>query len=118
VTANVAFAILVVAFGAGTVAFGWWTVPVIGLIWGVLTPSRTKSGIYAALGAALSWALLMVWTATQGPVWALARRISALFGTPSILFFLLPPILAALLAGSAALVAGSLTPPDVGKSKK
>lgn len=115
---NVIFALLVAAFGAGTVVFGWWTVPVIGLIWGAIAPSRIRSGLYAALGAGVAWALLLSWTATQGPVGALARRISPIFSAPTILFFVIPPLLAALLAGSASVVAGAVTPPALRKSKK
>jgi len=112
---SIGFAVLVIGFGAGTVLFGWWTVPVVGLIWGGITRSRLKSGAYAALGAALAWSLLLLWTATQGHVMTLAGRVGAVFGIPAGVFVALPPLLAALLGGSAALVAGSLTPP---KQKK
>lgn len=115
---NVVFALLVAAFGAGTALFGWWTVPIIGLVWGTVAPSRIRSGMYAALGAGVAWALLLTWTATQGPVGALAARISPIFNAPTILFFLIPPLLAALLAGSASVVAGAITPPAMRKSKK
>ncbi len=114
---NVAFAVLVVAFGAGTVMFGWWTIPLIGLIWGVIAPSKLQTGATAAMAAALSWGLLLSWTATQGPVGALARRVGSIFGVPSVAFFGITLTLAAVLAGSATLVAGALTPSRVQKTK-
>ena len=114
---NVAFAVLVLAFGTGTVVFGWWTVPVIGLIWGVIAPSRVQAGVAAAIAAALSWGLLLSWTATQGPIGTLARSVGGIFGVPTLAFFGITLVFAALLAGSAALVAGALTPRRISKSK-
>lgn len=107
---NIVFAVLVVAFGAGTLLVGWWTVPIIALVWGGLAPSRMRAGVSAAVAAVLSWALLLGWMATQGSVVSVAGRVGAIYGVPGIAFFAITLAFVALLAGSAALVAGALTP--------
>jgi len=103
--------------GAGTAALGWWTLPVIALVWGVIAPSRIQAGVTAAVAAMLSWSLLLAWTATQGPIGTLARRVGGIFGVPGIAFIAITIVFAAVLAGSGALVAGALTPPRVAKKK-
>ena len=115
---HIAFATLVLAFGAGTATFGWLAIPAIALVWGVIAPSRLQAGVSAAVAAALSWALLLGWTATQGPVGTLARRVGGIFGVPAVVFFGMTLVFAALLAGSAALAAGALTPPRKSQTKQ
>lgn len=79
--------LLALAFGLGTYAFGWWAVPTIGLVWGVMSGAAARGAVRAGIAAALAWIVLLVAAglvhaavfpfggrlaaAMQVPVWAL-----------------------------------------------
>lgn len=98
---ELAFFILTLAFTAGTVALGWWMVPVVAGVWGVL---KVVDGpvVPAAGCAAVSWTLLLLWTRMQGPVGALTRQVAGAFGLPGFALFVLAVVFAAVLAAAAA----------------
>lgn len=97
------------AFAAGTVAGGWWAVPVIGLVWGFFAHAR-RPGLRAAAAAGLAWAVLLAWTATQGPVGQVARRIGGVFLLPGPALMALAVVFAMALAGTAAVVGRAAGP--------
>ena len=104
--------LLAVAFALATAAFGWWTVPLLGAVWGGVASPGTRPASTAGAAACLGWVLLLAWTATQGPVWVLAQRVGGVMALPGWLFAVLTVAFAALLAGSAAgLVFGVLRRP-------
>ena len=86
-----------VLMGAGTVALGWWTVPLVAGLWGL----RGRAAD-AALAGLVAWSALLAAQATRAPLGALLDRLSTLFGIPGWLLVALTPIFAALLAWSAA----------------
>ena len=70
-------ALLTLAFGLATYAFGWWGVPVTGVIWGVITGRRPRTALRAAAGAAIAWALLLAAPALGGaPTASFAARLA------------------------------------------
>ncbi len=105
---TVALALLTVAFVAGTVMFGWWAIPVLGLLWGVWWESPIRSGLAAATSAMVSWGVLLGWSATQGPIGALSAKVAGVMGIPSLGLFAVAIALAGVLAGSGAVFSGSV----------
>jgi hypothetical protein len=86
--------LLATAFALGTIAFGWWAVPAVAALWGLIAgPGRRNAGT-AAIAAAVAWAVLLVAPALRGaptatfvvhlartmsvPVWALLTAELAL----------------------------------------
>ena len=84
-----------------TVIAGWWSVPVLGAIWGVIARRERGAGWTAALAAGIAWTSLLLWTALRGSVAALAAQVGGLVGAPGFVLVLMPVGLAMLLAGCA-----------------
>ena len=93
-----AFAVLT---AAGTIAAGWWTVPVLAALWVRVLPSDRKPGT-AILGAAAGWGALVGLGWLQGHVPALAHMLSSTLGLPSWGFLAATLLFPTLLAGAAA----------------
>ena len=93
-----AFAVLT---AAGTVAAGWWIVPILAALWVRVLPSDRKPAT-AVVGAALGWGALMALGWLQGHVPALAHTLSSTFGLPPWGFLAATLLFPALLAGAAA----------------
>ena len=98
--------LLVAAFGLATALLGWWTVPVLGALWG-LAATGGRLWLGAALAAAAAWAVLLTLTALAGPVGELAVKLGGVMGVPGVFLVLLTLLFPALLAGSAAELAAS-----------
>jgi hypothetical protein len=95
---------------AATVIAGWWTVPVLAAVW-VRVASRSRAAVRSCiLGAALGWALLLGWTALNGPVDLLARRAGGVLELPGWGLLVATLLFPALLAGAAARVARPAPP--------
>jgi len=92
----------------GTMLLGWWCVPIVGMASGLLCRTSRAAVVEAAGGAALGWAAILAGSALSGPIWVVAQRVGPVFGLPAAGFVALPLMFPALLAGSAALVAGEL----------
>jgi hypothetical protein len=86
----------------GTVAFGWWAVPMLGAIWGTIVRVTDRPAFIAAGAAALGWILLLAWTTSQGPVAQVATMIGGAVGLPGALLYVVAILFAAVLAGAAA----------------
>jgi hypothetical protein len=95
-----AFAVLT---AAGTVAAGWWTVPILAAIWVRVLPSDRRPGT-AIVGAAVGWGALVALGWLHGHIPALARTLSAALGLPAWGFLTATVLFPALLAGAAALL--------------
>ncbi len=99
-------AILALAFALATYAVGWWSVPVLGAVWGVVTPGGGRAGRTAALAAAAGWVLLLGWIGVRGPVLAVADVVGRILALPAPVLIAVTLLLPAALAGSAATLAG------------
>ena len=101
--------VLAALVAAGTVFVGWWAAPVLAAIWVRVVP-RLRSPVGSCmLGAALGWALLLGWTALQGPVGLVALRVGGVLDLPGWGLILVTLLFPALLAGAAA--RGTQPPP-------
>ncbi|MGH7668971.1 MAG: hypothetical protein ACRENQ_05705 [Gemmatimonadaceae bacterium] len=52
--------LLALAFGLGTYAFGWWAVPIVAFVWGVMSGGSPRGAVRAGAAAALAWIVLLV----------------------------------------------------------
>jgi hypothetical protein len=100
--------LLTIAFVVGTIGFGWWSVPVIGLAWGLVAWSSSRPAGAAGVAALLAWALLLAWTATTGPLLVLINKLGAVAQVPGAVFVVFTLLLPFALAGTAAAVGASI----------
>lgn len=105
----VGFLALVAAF---TLALwlGWWTVPAVAALWGLLRPATWRPILSAALAAALGtvlW-LLVDGLAGSGALTRLGSRLAGVLHLPFALLLLLTLLFPAILAWSAAALACGL----------
>jgi hypothetical protein len=100
--ASLRVGLLAPAFALATAAFGWWTVPLLGAVWGGVAAATSRPGVTAGTAAGLGWLFLLAWTATQGPVWVVAQRAGGVLALPGWLFVGVTVAFSALLGGSAA----------------
>jgi len=106
--ALVLWLVLLAAIALGTAVLGWWAVPVVAAVWGLATPVGKGTWRCAALAGSGAWALLLLFTATQGPVGELASKVGAVFALPGFAFVLITLLFPAVMAASAAELAGVL----------
>ena len=106
--ALVLWLVLLAAIALGTAVLGWWAVPVVAAVWGLATPVKKGTWWRAAVAASGAWALLLLFTAIQGPVGELASKVGAVFALPGFAFVLLTLLFPAVMAASAAELAGTL----------
>ena len=97
---------LAVLIAAATAMLGWWMVPVLGAISGALMAAERRPVLLTGTAGAAGWAILLAGTAMFGPVGLVAQKVGAIFGLPGLAFIALALLFPALLAGSAAGVAG------------
>ena len=108
----VRFLVLVAVNLAGTEVLGWWAVPVIAALWGFLLPrshptgSIARNALSAAAAAGISWAVLLAWAASRGPVTELARQLGEIMHLPLWALLAINLLFPAALAWSAACLAG------------
>ncbi len=100
--------VLAIAVGAATVGLGWWAVPLVGALWGVVAARETWPVTTIAAAAGLSWVVLLGWAAVQGPVLGVANTLGATVSLPGWGVLLLAVVFPTVLAGSAAGVAGTI----------
>ena len=98
--------LLALAFALGTFWFGWWAVPLLAALWGILTRGEASgAAVAAALGALVAWATLLLWSAIRGPVSELAAALTGVMGVPAAALVVLTLLFPAALAWSASTVA-------------
>jgi hypothetical protein len=100
--------LLAVVMATLTVLIGWWAVPIVAALWGALARGRRGTGWMPALAAALAWAAILVYDAIVGAVGVLADRLGEVMGVPAAVLPVLTLAFPALLAWSAAYLAGAL----------
>jgi len=101
--------VLAVVLAFATVFLGWWGVPVVAFLWGLLTARllRRPAGA-AALAAVLAWAALLGMDAMGGRLTGLGTLFGSIAKLPSGVFFALSLLFPALLAWSAAALGADL----------
>ena len=99
--------LLAAAFALGTWILGWWAVPLLGAIWGVLRRGRSRF-LSAFAAAALAWAALLAFDAARGPMGRLTTVMGGIFSMQGPMLLLVTLLFAALLAGCASQVTGTV----------
>lgn len=102
--------ILLVAFVLVTLFLGWWTIALVGGLWGLVARRGTWPAATAAVAAGLGWALLLAWAAFRGPVLDLAGKVGTIMQLPGLGIFAITVLFPMVLAGSAAMLVGALRP--------
>ena len=101
-------AVLAAALALGTIAFGWWAVPVIAFLWGMLARGERGAALTAGVAAMLAWGSLLLRDAGHGPVDNVASTLGQLFGVTATAVYVLTVALPGLLALTAAIVGRGL----------
>ncbi len=89
---------------AATVTFGWWGVPVVGAIYGVLGRTQRAGALIAGIAGMVSWAALLLWVSTQGPVGTLAATLGGVLSIKPVGVYALTLCFPGLLALTSAMV--------------
>ena len=100
--------LLAAAMAAATIAFGWWAVPVVAAIWGVVAREQRGPALAAGLAAMAAWGSLLLFDASRGPVGTLAQTLGSLFTIRAAGVYGITLALPGLLAVTAAVVARSV----------
>ena len=89
---------------------GWWAVPLVAGLWGALRPTFPRPILAATLAAALGWGiwLLVDLSADPAALGRLAERLGSVMQLPAVILIALTLLFPALLAWSAAALAGGL----------
>ncbi|HEV8196865.1 MAG TPA: hypothetical protein VGP87_09520 [Gemmatimonadales bacterium] len=111
------FAALVAAFALAT-RYGWWAVPVVAALWGILRPMVNAPAATASLAAASAWGLWLLgdWQTDHDAMTLLTTRLGGVMGAPPAVLILLTLVLAAVLAWSAAALAAGIATTIVPRS--
>jgi len=84
-------ALLAAAFALGSIAFGWWSAALIGVLWGWLGGSGARDRVWyttlvAGAAALIGWSAVLGWTMVTGETGSLLASLSSLFGIPWLAF--------------------------------
>jgi hypothetical protein len=111
------FVALAAAFALAT-RFGWWAVPLVAALWGLTRPAVDAPAGTAALAAGSAWALWLLgdWQTDHQAMEVLATRLGGVLGLPPAVLILVTLLLGAVLAWSAAALAGAIVNSPVQRS--
>lgn len=101
----VAVVLFTVAYAMASLAFGWWTVFVVGAVWASIVRASDRPGLVAAAGATIGFVGLLAFTGADGPVGQLAGVFGTVLPLPTTVLYI-PAVIAggALSAGGTLLV--------------
>jgi hypothetical protein len=103
-------AVAVVLFVAAEFVLGWWALPVVGLVLGIVGARRNGVVLMVGAAALTAWALLFAWTALSCNLGNFMQQLAlAMKQKPNALLALITA-LPALLAGPAARLGAGLRP--------
>lgn len=108
-------AVAVILFIAAEFVLGWWALPVVGLILGLVGARRKAVGLQVAGAALTAWMILFAWSALQGgnlPAFMDALAVSMKVKPGQLISAI--TALPALLAGPAARLGAGLRPESAG----
>jgi hypothetical protein len=93
-----------VLFAVGLRFGGWWTVPLIALLWGSKVGALRAPGLRCAIGAGIAVLGWLAWDASTGPFGVLAKTVGGVLQIPPIAVLLVTIALPVLLAWAAGVV--------------
>jgi hypothetical protein len=110
--------VLAILLAAGTLLLGWWAVPAIAAVWGIVygRDGARGAGGRAALAGALAWLALLAFDAARGPLLGLATILGGVMGLPPVALVAVTLVFPALAAWSAATIAVALATPAPARS--
>lgn len=97
----VKFILLAEGFAVATFGLGWWVVPIVGAVWGLMSRDANKAR-FAALAAGAGWASLLLLDVARGPVGVMGSQLAGVMKLPAPALYLLTLLFPALLAWGAA----------------
>lgn len=101
--------LLAASFAIGTWVLGWWAMPLLAAIAGVLSRHARGQAMAAGAAAAVAWSLLLAWSAVRGSGWSFASQVGGAIGASGVALIILTLVFPALLAWLAAGLAQVLT---------
>lgn len=104
------FAVALVLFVAAEFVIGWWALPVVGLVLGLVGARRKWVVLMVGSAALTAWGLLFVWTASQGSLGNFMVTLAAAMGQKPNMLLGLVAAIPALLAIPAARLGAGLRP--------
>lgn len=106
----VLFLVAVACFVAAEFVLGWWALPVVGLVLGLLAARQRHVGIRVGAAALIAWLALLAWTAQSGDLPAFYGSLAGSMQLPTIAVAGVTVLLPLLLGGLAARVGAGLRP--------
>jgi hypothetical protein len=104
--------ILAIAIALGTALAGWWSVPVLGALFGLASRDTERPGTLGACAGALAWGgFLSVLALGGAPVGRFGASLGSSLGLPSFSLPALTVAFAAILAGLSAYLAARMGVP-------
>lgn len=103
-------AIAVLLFVAAEFLIGWWALPVVALVLGLVGARRKAIGVTVAGAALTAWLILFAWTATQGNLGSFMQALAASMKVKPGQLVSVIALLPTLLAGPAARLGAGLRP--------
>src|SRR5260221_12307602 len=97
----VKFLLLSEAFAVATYAVGWWAIPLVALVCGLVMNPEGRPIYYSTICAAAGWLSLLLLDAARGPLGEVASRFGGVVGFPPAALIVTTLIFPALLAWSA-----------------
>ena len=96
----ICFALIALGAGIGTWTLGWWAVPIVAMLAGLLGCPALLTGA----ASATAWLAILAIDAAAGSVPRVAGVLAGVMGLPAVAIFALTLVLPALLGWSAASV--------------
>ncbi len=103
-------AVAVILFIAAEFVLGWWALPVVGLILGLVGARRKAIGTTVAAAALTAWIILFAWSALQGNLGNFMQALAVSMKVKPGQLLSVITALPALLAGPAARLGAGLRP--------
>ncbi|MEP6506672.1 MAG: hypothetical protein ABJC63_00490 [Gemmatimonadales bacterium] len=103
----VKFLLLAELFAVTTFGLGWWSVPLVAAVWGLVSRSKRKA-MFAALAALGGWTTLFLLDVARGPVATMGSQLGGVMNLPAFGLYAFTLIFPALLAWCAATLVPSV----------
>lgn len=104
------FLVAVASFVAAEFVVGWWALPIVGLVLGVLAARQRHVGIRVGAAALIAWLALLAWTARFGDLPAFYASLAGAMQLPTIALAAVTVLLPLLLGGLSARLGAGLRP--------
>jgi len=102
------FVFIAEAFAVATYAVGWWAVPLVALLCGLVITLDGRPVVYATVCAVAGWLMLLLLDAARGPLGEVAARFGGVMGFPPAALVATTLLFPALLAWSASSIGAAL----------